>query len=882
MRADLHSEITRRVLADYGFKEKGTWLQEGRCPDCRKKELYAKAEAPWVLRCGRVNNCGAEIHVKDLYADLFESWSDRYRVTEANPTAAADAYLREARGFDLTRLRGLYSQESYRDIKKKISSATVRFPLACGSWWERIIDRPQRFDKKANFAYGKSYKGHWWELPDSPTDKADLWLVEGIFDAIAIEYAGHAARALLSCNNYPGEALKALAEQCKADGRPKPRLVFALDGDAAGRDYTRKWVERARKDSWEATAAQIPQKAGSPKRDWNDLHQREGLGEKALERYLYEGALLVAESVVDKALLIYNRSGRSSFHVHFGKRLYWWEYNDAAYRKIRERLEGEDTGLTEAQIREQALMESGSISEIANCDPRPLFFMENKMTDESWYYMRIGFPHGGPDRKCTFTAGQLASGPEFKKRLLGTGPGAVFTGSTQQLDRIYKDTLYGIKVVETVDFIGYSRDHGCWMLGDVAVKDGQIHNINSDDYFDLSKRLSLKSLNQSVGLSINTVREDYRRDWLDMLWACFGPKGVVALAFWLGSLYAEQIRAAHKSYPFLEVVGEAGSGKSTLIEFLWKLCGRRDYEGFDPSKSTAAARARNFAQVSGLPVVLIEGDRETDGAKQRAFDWNELKTAYNGRSVRATGVKNAGNETREPPFRGAIVISQNAEVSSSDAILQRIVHLSFDRAAHTPETRALAEQLERMPVDEVSGWILAAVTREAAVLDALEKHAKAHEDLLLSFPEIGSVRIAKNHSQLMALVDALRLVTPMTDSQHDATHALLIEMAMERQRAINADHPHVIQFWDLFEHVDSFTEEKSLNHAPAGSDYLYISLVEMESRLGKKNLRLPVEAIEMRKLLRGSRRHRFVDVKTVHSAITGASKKCWVFARGKA
>lgn len=49
------------------------------------------------------------------------------------------------------------------------------------------------------------------------------------------------------------------------------------------------------------------------------------------------------------------------------------------------------------------------------------------------------------------------------------------------------------------------------------------------------------------------------------------------------------------SFLFLEIVGEPGSGKTTLIQFLWKLFGR-DYEGFDPSKSTAAGRMRTFTQ----------------------------------------------------------------------------------------------------------------------------------------------------------------------------------------------------------------------------------------------------------------------------------------------
>lgn len=875
MRPDLQHDIRARLLRDYSFKERGEWLREGRCPECGKRELYVHAEHPWVVRCGRLNRCGAELHVRELYRDLFEQWSERYIADERRPHAAADAYLEYARGFDLKRLRGLYAQEWYRDPELGIGSATVRFPIDGGAWWERLIDRPERFGKKkARFAPGKSYQGRWWKMPDSPADAEELWLTEGIFDAIALELNGTAARALLSCNNYPAEALAQLAEECRQADRPRPALVWALDGDTAGRDYTRRWVERARSEGWDCAAAQIPQRGGG-KVDWNTAHQRGWLTEKHLEDYRYHGALLIAESATEKALLMYQRTERKEFAFGFASKLYWFKLDLERYDKARQALENGDEGLTDKEARERALRESGGVVEIANCYPHPLYYQANALTDESWYYYRIDFPHTRTPIKNTFTAAQLASASEFKKRLLAIAPGAVFTGTTQQLDRIFRETLDAIKTVETVDFIGYSREHGCWVFGDVAVKDGQIYTLNDEDYFEFGK-LSVKSLNQSVGLSINRARDEYRTDWLHMLWACFGPKGVVALAFWFGSLFAEQIRERQKSYPFLEIIGEAGSGKSTLVEFLWKLVGRRDYEGFDPSKSTAAARARNFAQVSGLPVVLIEGDRDTDTAKQRAFDWNELKTAYNGRSVRATGVKNSGNETREPPFRGTIVIAQNAEVTSSDAILQRLVHLSFDKAAHTPETKALAEQLERMPVESVSGFVLAATTREKKVLETVFERTPAYTDALLAHPEIKSVRIAKNHAQMQALVDALRHVVKLTDEQHRQTQDLLVEMAIERQRAINADHPYVQAFWELFEHVNSKTTEESINHS-RDPELIAVSLVEFEERLSRHGLRLPCDMTEMKRHLRTSRVRRFVDIKTVNSRITNASKKCWVF-----
>ena len=121
-------------------------------------------------------------------------------------------------------------------------------------------------------------------------------------------------------------------------------------------------------------------------------------------------------------------------------------------------------------------------------------------------------------------------------------------------------------------------------------------------------------------------------------------------------------------------------------------------------------------------MVLIESDRERLGEEKshvKSFDWDELKTAYNGRSIRSRGVANGGNETYEPPFRGSIVISQNNEVNASEAILSRIVHINIDRAGQNAKTLAAAVALETTPTSDVSGFILAATKREAKVLETV-------------------------------------------------------------------------------------------------------------------------------------------------------------------
>lgn len=883
MNNDLHRTIMQRLVNDFEFQAQDGWLRKGRCPSCGKREMYANSESPWVVRCPRANNCSYTAHVKDLYPDVFSSWSDRYKATPESPNEAALAYLKYARGLDVSKLGNCFEQGNYFDSESQQGSATVRFPLAAGGWWERLIDRPERFGKKkAVFKPGTKYQGTWWVPPGLDIGTSDeLWITEGIFNTLALREAGVNSVATLTCNNYPETALKALV----AERGQRITLMWALDSDQAGRNFTTKWVERAEADGWTCKAAQIPQHAKG-KIDWNDLLARGQLTADHLDKYRYQGALLLAQDANEKALLIYSQTNRRAFAFDYRNRMYWFSLDIDKYNKAREQQRESDKSLSDDEARNKALAESGTVSEISNCLPTALYFQKADVTDDSWYYFRVDFPHDGPSVKGTFTSGNVTSSSEFKKRLMHIAPGALYFGTGPQLDRMMKDQLFNIKRVDTIDFIGYSKEHGCYLFNDLAVKDGKVYDINEQDFFDIEK-LSLKSLNQSVHLAINKDHREYNPQWIPTLYAAFGAKGMVALAFWMGSLFAEQIRMTQKSYPFLEIVGEPGTGKSTLIEFLWKLFGRNDYEGFDPSKSTLAARSRNFAQVSGLPVVLIESDRDQDKAKVATFDWDELKTAYNGRSTRARGLKTSGNETYEPPFRGSIVIAQNAPVNASEAILSRIVHIPFDRASQTPHTYAMAQRIESWSTEELSGFVLQAVQREKEILELVGARSSIHMQQLLQQGAIRVPRIAKNHGLMMALAEALAMLIKMPADNLRATHALITAMALERQQSISADHPVVHEFWEAYEYLNSMGDSPRLNHGQPSGEYICINLNHFLERANEHRQQVP-QMVDLKRHLKSSRSRRYVDQTVVRSAILTDGNdeprnvRCWRFEIPKA
>lgn len=883
MKHNIRKEIINRLIRDYNFKEENNYLRYGVCPQCGKKELFTSLERPYIVHCGRENKCGIDLPTKELYPDVFSSWSDRYISTKDEPYAAAAAYLQEVRNIAVEPLKGAFTQERFQDKESGEQAATVRFTLADGVWWERIIDRPERFARKANFS--GSYKGLWWAYPGADLSKAkEIWICEGVFDAISLNQNGIAAVSAMSAVNYPDKALEELAKLC--GDNPRPVIVWALDNGRAGERYAKKHAERSAESGWR-TAAALPGENNN-KRDWNDLHIAGKLRSHDVKRYRYYGDLLLAKSPRDKALIIFSFCERKEFHFTFDNRVFWFKLDIERYMKAVERAKNE-RNVDEDEARKIALKESGTVKEIANCNPAPLYYIRNNDTDEAWYYFRVTFPDGATV-KNTFTSGQLTSASEFKKRLLHVAKGGIYTGTTAHLDALIKNDLPAIKNVIGQDFIGYNKEIGAWLFNDVAVCNGKTYEINEEDYFEIDG-INAKPLNKKPTLQINYKKPDeFTTSWAEDLWLAFGEKGIITLAFWLGSLFSEQIRQKNTSYPFLEITGEPGTGKTTLIDFCWRLCGRDNYEGVDPTKGSESGWKRTFGQVAGLPVVLIEADRGDNAQKRGAFDFDNLKSLYNGGGIGVRGVKTNDNTTYDPVFKGAIVIAQNATVNASSAIIERLVRVYTDKKRHSPDSRLAAKRLELYPVEQVSGFIHRAVSQERAIMETFMALSDPETTRLHECENIRHQRIAKNHAQLIALVRALKCVIDIPDEWLNATCQELERMAAEQAKAVTGDLPEVIAFWEAFDYLDGITAY-GVNHFGKGfQDGLAVSIPQLEQVAAVHHVKIQTNP-EMIKLLKAGRSRPLIGYKSVRSEVVKQANtgrgvaqakenevlKCWIF-----
>lgn len=888
-------QIKELLARDFKFEKLvDGWWRHGTCPTCGKQSIFTRADNPWLLKCERTNKCGEEFKIKELYPHIFENWSERFPQTQKNPNAAADQYLIEERGFKIDDIKTWYSQEVYKDSKTGLTSATVRFIMPNGGYWERIIDTPKRFDRKAHFSFGCDYQGSWWKPKDLTIEKLanaeEIWITEGIFNALALREAGKIAVSAMSSNNYPSKDLAALRKFiADKELRHSPTIVFAFDNGKAGEKATLKYIDWAQKEGWLCRAA-LPVSEGIYRElDWNDHLISGKLKEENFAEYLWNGDVLLSDSAAEKAFLIYQNRKWNNFHFTFENQTYWGSFDSKKFTKATQ------DGLHE----NKAIKTSLEIENIANCKFRFLYFERNEVIDESYYYLAVTNTQGIVQR-ARFSGGAISSGTSFKERLLGVSAGAQYTGTTKHLEHIVKLGTPFIKTVYSLDFTGYSLEHKAYVYGKLAVKDGNVFKINDEDYFELGKyNLKLASKSEITKNEYNPEKLD--TSWLDPFIKAYGNKGLVCLTYFVVSCFAEQIRfglpsvgfKGQSSLGFLEITGEPGGGKSSILTFLWKLFGRLNYEGFDPTgaKATAAAIARNLSQVANMPVVMIEGDRTAGANHNKKFEWGELKTYYNGGITRARGVRNGGNDTYEPRFRAALIIAQNAPVDAEPAVLERIMAVEFNKKGRTQYTKIAASEIDDWDIDNVSGTLIHIVRREKSWVENYVKVFKHWEDKFLrNEVVVKNQRIRLNHAQMHAAVDATfnseKPLFSIGQNQIQSLHDFIDEMAIKRDKALELDHPIILKFWEVYEYLCNIHKTVSGDETLAdeyqqpinlsrNSDQIAINLNRFVDLAKKHNQE--IDSIDtLKKHLAQSKSRPFIAVKNVCSP-SGRTYHCWVF-----
>lgn len=228
--------------------------------------------------------------------------------------------------------------------------------------------------------------------------------------------------------------------------------------------------------------------------------------------------------------------------------------------------------------------------------------------------------------------------------------------------------------------------------------------------------------------------------------AFFGARGVVALAWWMGAAHAARIREDQSSFPFLQIVGAAGSGKTLLLDYLQKLNGQTPYS-HALTHASPAGRARIFAS-AGQRIVICEEHSESD----QSIDWDELKPLFSSGSV---SLRSGDGLSEEVTFRGALVITANQPLDCSDAVRSRMVVVDLSAAdAHTPRIRP--EAIGNLEASEASAFGIKVAQAEDWISSTIKVFLPSYQGQLMhKYGPSLNARTALNCAQMLALLDLL-------------------------------------------------------------------------------------------------------------------------------
>lgn len=854
------------------------YMQKGVCPNpkCGERTVYIAIDKPYRLKCNRLNNCQYEEKTRERYRYLFENLSKRFPKTEANPNATADAYLQRNRGFDISQLKGWY-QQGRRKLKDGQWADTVRFPL-CDGHWERLIDATAvtaNDGVKAGIKKGMTYLGNGWVPPGMKIIKSDrVYIVEGIFHAIALHLAGFKVIASISANNFPWDLIKAHKGKSIT-------WIIALDDDVAGHTMTAKYLRQLRDQheiAWVALAGE---------RDWDDVYRDGQLDAAFMAEAEYQGRLFTAENTGKLAYLLYLRRPVAFYLMEFRNRLY--------SAKVAQGDLNSDLGEDKVEGNRETFAKHVKIKQVSNCIPNLEYLEKDIITSEQRYFFDFRFPDQSRSCKAPLAPNAIADPRGFARSLLEHTPGGNFEGGEPVLailrDKWLNDERRPVRTVRSLPFVGYDDTTGLYCYPTFGFHKGKELPVNNHGFIDIAGngiKTTLANFKIDRGL-------DFNPEWFEDFLAVNGLNGLAILSWWTAAYFVQQIGAKQASFPFMEFTGSPGAGKSTLLRFLWRLTGRENFEGIQPSGAGASmiGLSRSFAEVSNLPVILIESDKEhTDSQGRKVvvqFHFDEFKRLYDYHAtLRVTGVKTGGNETRITYWRGALGISQNNSVDGSEATLSRIVEFHATKDHHSLALKPRADRLKSMSANDLGGYLRQCLACEHQWLARYFEAFPQCEQRLQSVPAITEARIVQCHAQVLAAAYATQALFPAwtdADTHNLAKH--LEQRAIARQQRCRSEHPDAAAFWQIYhylnERVVTITDSngtreerhQTLNHSNERR-VVAINIEHFQEACRKAGQEVLTRA-QLQRALPQSTTYTFVETRKAYSRIERRTINCWIF-----
>ncbi|WP_158083029.1 toprim domain-containing protein [Methyloprofundus sedimenti] len=667
-----------------------------------------------------------------------------------------------------------------------------------------------------------TYKGECYET-DSVIGAEEVYVVEGIFDALALEQSGLPAIATLSSVHNPEKCFK-----------PGVNYVLGFDNDIAGIKALNKF-KKYLTEHLISFDVRIPPNG----KDWNDLLLSGDLsGDKkneTLTRCHWNGSLALANSAKDYYEKYCEQRPYSNMVFEFKGQTYKGSF------------ELKDDG-----------PEKHKVTRLLDCILDIAYSIEDASLQ---YESRLCHIINAVSNRegintIRFKGADFSALNDFKSKLLQYR--LLFFGNGYDLTLLaeYLFKKNPIKVREC-QALGYDSHSDCYVFNNFMYdKNGNHHGIDRDGYFHQYRLKPFSGQDKSVTRIHNVDAGKFISD----LHGAYGDKGMLALGFWIATCFSHLIFKEFGFFPFMSFHGDPHCGKTDLTTTLNR-CFFIDSEGLAMSgANTKKGELRIISQKSSMVTAMLEG-RKNDSR----FQYDSILPLYNRNSLQVRAQTTNDNQVHDLKFTGALAFVQNVEQFVSKPAKERVVSIKFTHDG-LDDTYKSWQQLKTYSPEQLAGighFILGNRVHFEKDINAVINETADY----LRSKGVGIDRIAKNHAVAYAGVSLfMEIAKPAIkdDLLNFTLQSAMSKIETARSELLLADY--------FMECIDGFNEQQGVCR-----DDEHHLIVHMPTAIKSTNETWnKTELLEQLKLVDGFSGKKISRVIDKHKP-----KECWYFKTEK-
>ncbi|RZJ82778.1 MAG: hypothetical protein EOO20_23995, partial [Chryseobacterium sp.] len=267
--------------------------------------------------------------------------------------------------------------------------------------------------------------------------------------------------------------------------------------------------------------------------------------------------------------------------------------------------------------------------------------------------------------------------------------------------------------------------------------------LEKDDLYVSDKRFLL------------TKNDHTFKEWANLFCKVYGSNGQIAIMFYVMALFSDIVfKVMDDRFPMLNVYGQKGTGKGTMIESMMKLFGLGQKQLMLGGASTVVGMMRKSGQYSNAFIWLDEYKNSL-----KTFYIESLKNLYD-RIGYERGKKDNTFQTESTRIDSAVIVSGQEMPIVEEALFSRFILLITAKFSKSEAAGKLFHELKDMEADGLSNITVGLLKHRTMLNDKYKDVYKAEQRELRKAVNNAEVdeRFINNYAALVAMCTLIKEV----------------------------------------------------------------------------------------------------------------------------